>query len=210
MLSRWQVSISMSDTIESSQEHSSESAQEKHAQNQAYFPITGQLTNEAKEEAPAGVTAQERNVEFEGKFQGFLKAINEEASQLAQFLVQERKLVKELCTLLTQILRNLKISFAIPSEYLVALDEEAKQVRLSRDGHLQITRSDNKVDSRPLEEHSPEIILKVLLVIIPELERMIKACRRDASRRIGLFEKIRRELKAMQEALALLDREARK
>ncbi|MGB9134214.1 MAG: hypothetical protein WCC63_01295 [Candidatus Bathyarchaeia archaeon] len=197
-------------TEEKPQENRSESAQQQLTQDEAYFPVTSQPQDETRTETQASIEVQERSVEVEGRFQEFLKAIGEETSQLAQFLVQERKLTRELCSFLTQILKNLKISFAIPSEYLVALGEEAKQVRLGRDGYLQITRNDGKVDSRPLEEHSPEIILKVLLVISPELERMIKACRRNVSRRIGLLEKIRHELKTMQEAFALLDKEGRK
>lgn len=194
---------------EKPQENRSESAQQHLTLDEVYIPITSQPQNERGTETQASVEVQEKN-EVESRFQEFLKAISEETSQLAQFLVQERKLTRELCSLLTHILKNLKISFTIPSECLTALGEEAKQVRLGRDGHLQIMRNDGKVDSRLLEEHSPEIVLKVLLVIIPELERMIKTCRRNASRRIGLLERIRHELKTMQEAFALLDKEGRK
>jgi len=124
--------------------------------------------------------------------------------------VKERELTKELCSLMAQILKNLKISFSIPSEYLTSLGEETKQVRLDKNGHLTIIRNDGKVESKPLEEHSPDVILKVLLVVTPELERMITAYRRSVSRRVTMLEKIRHELKSVQEAFASFEKGGQK
>lgn len=196
--------------VEKPKENRSENAQQQSPPNEAYFPITNQPQSETRPEMQEIIKVDEKHGEVEGKFQEFLKAINEETSQLAQFLVEERKLTRELCSLLTQILKNLRISFSIPSEYLARLGEEAKQVKLSKDGRLMITRNDDKVDSKPLEEHSADIILEVLLVIIPELERMIKAYRRTVSRRVSLLQKIRYELKGLQEAFAALGKEGPK
>lgn len=196
-------------TEETPQENPNENTQQQSPPGETYFPITSQPQNETTAQ-PQSIGFEEKSEEIEGKFQEFLKAINEETSQLAQFLVKERELMKELCGLMAQILKNLKISFSIPSECLTSLGEAAKQVRLDKNGHLTIIRNDGKVESRPLEEHSPDVILKVLLVVTPELERMITAYRRSVSRRVTMLERIRHELKSMQEAFASFEKGGQK
>jgi hypothetical protein len=191
------------------EENPKENTQQQSPPDETYFPIRSQPQNEATAEMQS-IGLDEKSEEIEGKFQEFLKAINEETSQLAQFLVKERELIKELCSLMAQILRNLKISFSIPSEYLTSLGEETKQIRLDKNGHLTIIRNDGKIESRPLEEHSPDVILKVLLVVTPELERMITSYRRSVSRRVTMLEKIRHELKSMQEVFASFEKGGQK
>lgn len=195
-------------TEEAPQENPDENTQQQSPPDATYFPITSHPQNGATAEMQS--IGFEKSEEIEGKFQEFLKAINEETSQLAQFLVKERELMKELCGLMAQILKNLRISFSIPSECLTSLGEETKQGRLDKNGHLTITRNDGKVESRPLEEHSPDVILKVLLVVTPELERMITAYRRSVSRRVTMLEKIRHELKSMQKAFASFEKGGQK
>ena len=196
-------------TEETPQENPNENTQQQSPPGETYFPIKSQPQNETTAQ-PQSIGFEEKSEEIEGKFQEFLKAINEETSQLAKFLVKERELMKELCGLMAQILKNLKISFSIPSECLTSLGEAAKQVRLDKNGHLTIIRNDGKVESRPLEEHSPDVILKVLLVVTPELERMITAYRRSVSRRVTMLERIRHELKSMQEAFASFEKGGQK
>ena len=196
-------------TEETPRENPNEKPQQQSPLDATYFPITSQPQDGATAETQS-IGFEDKSEEIEGKFQEFLKTINEETSQLAQFLVKERELLKELCGLMGQILRNLKVSFTIPSECLASLGEEAKHVRLDKNGHLTITKNDGKVESRPLEEHSPDVIMKVLLVVTPELERMITAYRRSVSRRVTMLEKIRHELKSMQEAFASFERGAQK
>jgi hypothetical protein len=197
-------------TGETPKGNQSGNTQQQSPPEETYYPIT---TSQPQKEATAEmqtIRLDEKSEEIEGRFQEFLKAINEETSQLAQFLVKERELTKELCSLLAQILKNLKISFSIPTECLAGLGEAAKQIRLDKNAHLTIIRNDGKVESRPLDEYSPDVVLKVLLVVTPELERMITAYRRSVSRRVTMLEKIRHELKSVQEAFASFERGGQK
>jgi hypothetical protein len=196
-------------TGESPKENPSGNTQPRLPPGETYFPVSSQPQNEAIAQMQS-IGLDEKSEEIEGKFQEFLKAINEETSQLAQLLVKERELTKELCSLLAQILKNLRISFSIPTECLTSLGEETKQVRLDKNAHLTVIRNDGKVESRPLGEHSPNVILQVLLVVTPELERMITAYRRNVSRRVTMLEKIRHELKSMQKAFASFEKGGQK
>ncbi len=135
------------------------------------------------------------------KFNEFLRAISEESLQLSEFLLEEKKLTNELCTLLAQILRRLKISLEISHEQLATL-EKARQIKLNEECHLIIIRDNDRVDSKLLGDYPPSIILTVLWTIIPELEKAIKAYRKKISRRVSLLEKIKRELKNIQKAFA--------
>lgn len=142
----------------------------------------------------------EKHVEVENRVNDFLRAISEETSQLTEFLAQEKKLTNEICSLLAQTLKNLKISFNIPSTYISKL--EARQIKLSKEGYLVIKGDGNKVYSKPLEEHPPDIILKVMLVIVPELGKAVKAYRRSICQRVSLLEKIKHELGNLQKAFS--------
>jgi hypothetical protein len=53
----------------------------------------------------------------------------------------------------------------------------------------------DKVNSRVLEDYPPEIVLSVIWNVIPELEKSIKTYRKKISERVGIFERIRKELK---------------
>ena len=164
-------------------------------QNDTYFSYTRQLQNEGTE----SVELEEKQGEIENKFNELLKAIGEESLQLSEFLLEERKLANELCSLLTQILRRLNISFSIRPEYIDGLGTP-KQVKLNTEGHLIIIRDGDKVDSKLLQDYPPDIVLTVMWVIIPELEKAIKGYRKKISRRVNLMEKIKRELKNIQKA----------
>jgi hypothetical protein len=175
----------------------------------SYFPTTSQPQDETAALVEESRKADEDHGGIEDKFTELLKAMNEEISQLTQFLAEERKLTNELCSLLTQILRNLRISFNIPSECLDELDG-VKKVKLNKEGHLSIMRKDGKVETKPLEEQSPEVIISVLLTVVPELERAIKAYRRNVSRRVSLLGKIKHELKGLHEAFTPRDNDSTK
>ncbi len=171
-------------------------------QNDAYFSYTQQLQNEEEESREI----EDKRGEIESRFNEFLKAISEESLQLSEFLLEERKLTNQLCSLLTQILRRLKISFNIPPEYLASLGK-ARQIKLNTEGHLILIRDGDKVDSRLLQDYPPDVILTALWVIIPELEKAIKAYRKKISRRVTLLEKIKQELKNIQQAFSPEEKE---
>jgi len=181
-----------------------ENIQQQSPLDETYLPITSRPQNVAAGMQSVGLN--ERSEEIEGRFQESLKTISEETSQLVQSLVEERELIRELCGLLAQTLKSLRISFSIPVECLTSLGVETKQVRLDKNAHLTVVWNDGKVWSRPLEEYHPAIILRVLLVVTPELERMIADCRRSVGRRISILEKVKRELKSVQEVFASFDR----
>lgn len=167
-------------------------------QNETYFPHAQQLQKKETEESEE---IEDRRGEPENKLNELLRAVNDEASQLTQFLAEEKDLTNELCSLLTQILKRLRIAFNIPPEYLAKIDD-AKHIKLNTEGHLIIIRSGNKIDSKLLRDYSPEVILAVMLSIIPELEKAIKTHRKNISQRVTILEKIKQELKSLQEAFS--------
>ena len=81
---------------------------------------------------------EEAKVEIEEKFLDSLKVINEEALQLSEFLIEDKKLAKELCRLIKPILKHLNISFPIPSR-AIPIPEKSDQIILNEDGHLIFT-----------------------------------------------------------------------
>lgn len=168
------------------------------SQNEEYFSYAHRLQNE---ESVESIEMEETRGEIQEKFNEFLRAISEESSQLSEFLLEERKLTHELCSLLTQILRRLNISLNVSPKYLTNLGS-AREIKLNSEGHLIIIREDDKVDSRRLDDYHPDVIVTVMWIIIPELEKAIKAYRKKISKRINLLEKIKQELRNIQKAFS--------
>ncbi len=164
-----------------------------------YFSYVRQFQDEAKLEE--GSEFKERRQEIEVIFTELLRTIGEECLQLSEFLIEERGLTKELCGLLGEILGNLRISFEIPSEYVRCLGR-ARQMELNSEGHLIIVREDGKVESKLLEDYPPSVIATVLWLVIPNLEKEIRAYLKKISRRVGLLEKIKHELKNIRKAFS--------
>ena len=138
--------------------------------------------------------------EGEQKLQEILKSINDETLQLGDFLSSENMLVKELCTSLTEILKKLDVSFNIPQQD-IPLGKKVKKVILTEQGHLSVTGEEGEVKSAFLAEYSPEIVMAVLWIVIPELAKVISLYRKRLSARVGFFEGIKRELKSVAKAI---------
>jgi hypothetical protein len=165
----------------------------------AYFSYVRQFQDEARPDE--GSWEEEGREEIEAKFTELLRTMGEECLQLSEFLIEERRLTKELCDLLSEILRNLKISFKIPSEYVQSLGR-ARQIELNSQGHLIIVRENGRVDSKLLEDYPPNVIVSILWLVIPSLEKEIKVYRKKIGRRVNLLEKMKHELKNIKKAFS--------
>jgi len=143
---------------------------------------------------------EKSKVEIEQKLQELLKTINEETLQLSEFLIEESKLMNELCTSLKQILKKLNVSFNIPPRD-IPLRKKVKKVILNEEGHLILVYEKGEVNSALLAEYPPEIVMAVLLVVIPELAKVIMLYRKKISTRVNFFGRIKKELKSIVNAI---------
>ena len=130
-----------------------------------------------------------------------LRIINEETLQLTEFLLQEDKLVKELCVLLKQVLKQLNISFKIPSKVFPQA-WNSQWIILNDEAHLVFVDNENEVKSKALEDCPPQVILNVALFIIPELSKSLTSYRKKISSRIDIFDRINQELRNIRNAVA--------
>jgi hypothetical protein len=143
---------------------------------------------------------EKSKVEMEQKLQELLNGINEETLQLSEFLMEENKMVDELCMSLKQILKKLNVSFNIPSQD-IPLRKKMKKVILNEEGHLIIVYEKDEVHSAFLAEYPPEIVMAVLWVVIPEIAKVIMLYRKKISTRVNFFGKIKKELKGVVKAI---------
>ena len=165
-----------------------------------YYPY--QLQNEETDE-----NFEKTKVEIEKRFNELLTTISEETLQLSEFLLEEKKLIQELCMFLRHILRRLNMTFNIPLKAIPELQEKAKKIVLNKEGHLIVIYEKEKVNSKVLEDYQPEIVLSVIWNVIPELEKSIKTYRRRISERVSIFERIKKELKNIQKVFTSSNRE---
>jgi hypothetical protein len=165
-----------------------------------YYPY--QLQNEETDE-----NFEKTKVEIEKRFNELLTTISEETLQLSEFLLEEKKLIQELCMFLRHILRRLNMTFNIPLKAVPELQEKAKKIVLNKEGHLIVIYEKEKVNSKVLEDYQPEIVLSVIWNVIPELEKSIKTYRRRISERVSIFERIKKELKNIQKVFTSSNKE---
>jgi hypothetical protein len=123
-----------------------------------------------------------------------LRNLNEEALQLSELLDHEEKLIKELCTLLRQVLGQLKISFTIQAN-VVPQPWGASRMYLNAEAHVISINDKNEVTSRALEHYPPHVIFNIVTFVLPELSKSLTSYRQKISSRIDLFDRINQELK---------------
>jgi hypothetical protein len=143
---------------------------------------------------------EKSKVEIEQKLQELLKSISEETLQLSEFLMEENSLMNELCASLKQILKKLNVSFNIPPQD-VPLRKNVKRIILNDEGHLILVHEKGDVSSAFLAEYSPEIVMAVMWVIMPELAKVMMLYRKKISTRVNFFGRVKKELKGIAKAM---------
>jgi hypothetical protein len=166
---------------------------------EAYFFHPVQLSEESGEVLDEQ-EIEKSKVEVEQKLQELLKSISEETLQLSEFLMEENKIMNELCVSLKQILKKLNVSFNIPPQD-IPLRKRAKKVILNEEGHLILVYEKGEVHSAFLAEYPPEIVMAVLLVIMPEMAKVMMLYRKKISTRVSFFGRIKKELKNVAKAI---------
>jgi hypothetical protein len=172
---------------------------ESEANEEAYFFHPMQLSEESGEILDEK-EIEKSKVEIEQKLQELLKSINEETLQLSEFLIEENRLMNEICISLKQILKKLNVSFNIPPRD-IPLRKKVKKVILNEEGHLILVHEKGEVNSAFLAEYPPEIVMAVLWVVMPELAKVVMLYRKKISTRANFFGKIKKELKSVAKAI---------
>lgn len=153
----------------------------------------GKRSVEDSQETIKGETPPSPRQPSNGQIYESLRIIKEETLKLSEFILQEEKLIEELCVLLKQILKCLDMSFSLPTNILPQTGE-TQRIILNDEAHLIFISKEDKEKSKALDDCPPQVILKVVSFIIPELSRSMTSYRKKISSRIGLFERINGEL----------------
>jgi hypothetical protein len=103
-----------------------------------------QKSGEASQSTSPGETVVPSAPSIDGQMQEALKVLSEETLQLSEFLWQEEKLVKELCTLLKLVLKRLGLSFNLPPS-LFPQSEKIQKIILNDETHLILINDQNEV-----------------------------------------------------------------
>jgi hypothetical protein len=143
---------------------------------------------------------EKSKVEIDQKLQELLKSINEETLQLSEFLMEENKMMEDLCMSLKQILKKLNVSFNIPPQN-IPIGKNIKKVILNEEGHLILVYEKGDVNSGFLAEYPPEIVMAVLWTVMPELAKVVMLYRKKISMRVNFFGKVKKELKDVVKAI---------
>lgn len=139
--------------------------------------------------------SEENTGEVEQKLQELLRTIDEESNQLNRFLTDENKLISEVCNSLAMVLKKLRVSFGIAPQD-IPFNRKVDKTILNEEGNLVVFYEKNEKHSAPLAEYSPEIVMAVLWLVIPELARTMIMYRKKLSVRATFFERVKKELNA--------------
>lgn len=173
--------------------------QNQEAAEEIHFFHPVQLSGES-EEILDETKIEKTKAEIEQKLQEILKEINEETLQLSEFLIEEEKMMNELCLSLKQILKKLNVSFSIPARD-VPIGKNVKKAILNEEGHLILVYEKGEVYSAFLAEYPPETVMAVLWLVMPELAEVITLYRKQISTRVNFFGKLKKELKSVAKTI---------
>jgi len=166
---------------------------------EAHFFHPVQLS-EGNEEVLDEKEIEKAKSEIEQKLQELLRNINEETLQLSEFLMEEAKLMEDVCVSLKQILKKLNVSFNIPPQD-IPFRKKIKRVILNEEGHLILVHEKGEVNSAFLAEYPPEIVMAVLWIVMPELAKVVMLYRKKIGTRVNFFGKVKKELKGVVKAI---------
>jgi hypothetical protein len=166
---------------------------------EAYFFHPVQLS-EGSGEVLDEKEIEKSKAEIEQKLQELLKSINEETLQLSEFLMEENKMMEDLCMSLKQILKKLNVSFNLPPQN-IPIGKKIKKVILNEEGHLILVHEKGDVNSGFLADYPPEIVMAVLWNVMPELAKVVMLYRKKISTRVNFFGKVKKELKDVVKAI---------
>ncbi|MBS7615921.1 hypothetical protein KEJ45_01825 [Candidatus Bathyarchaeota archaeon] len=145
------------------------------------------------------------------KMEEFMKTISQEAVQLNNYLLEEKKLIADLCVSLKSVLNSLHISFDIPPQD-IPLEKNARKLVLNEHGQLIIFTEKGQESAAFLADYQPEVIIAVLWDVIPILAKVITRNKRRVRSRISFFEKLKTELanvvKSLGEEKAAKDKDS--
>jgi hypothetical protein len=166
------------------------------------------METEAKEEPEIERKPEiEKELEIERELLDSLKGIYEETLQISELDVEERKLICELCAILVRILDYLEASVQVPVEILPPTKIQRKESVLNANGYIITTYKDGTVESRILEDYSPEIIIEIIKRVLPKLRHLASARRQKLSSRVNFFDKINRELRTARDSIDKIEKE---
>jgi len=186
------------ESSKSQQQKPQEGVQETAVEETSFFhPV--QLSEESGEVLDEK-EIEKSKAEIEQKLQELLKSINEETLQLSEFLMEENKMMEDLCMSLKQILKKLNVSFNIPPQN-IPIRTKINKVILNEEGHLILVHEKGDVNSGFLAEYPPEIVMAVLWTVMPELAKVVMLYRKKISVRVNFFGKVKKELKDVVKAI---------
>lgn len=185
-------------TSENTRSEATEEKVQEEAADEAYFFHPLEVSE--SEQTSSVEELEKHKADFEQKLQELLRSISEETLQLSEFLMEEDRLITELCDSLKQILKKLKVSFYIPPRE-IPIKGKVKKAILNNECHLILVYEKGDVHSAFLAEYSPEVVLATLLVIMPELAEALTLYRKRISTRVNIFGRIKKELKSIVKAI---------
>jgi len=154
------------------------------------------------EEKNREITNEGSNIE--DKLGEFFKGFVEEVTQLNKSLIEEKRMINELCNLLAQILGSVGTSLDIPVQRMKRL-RNAKQIRVSSEGQILVICEDG-VESE-LKFYPTEMIHEILWAIFPEVVKAIRNYKDKVIKRVTLLGKIKSELTDLRRALLMVNKE---
>jgi hypothetical protein len=157
-----------------------------------FHPV--QISNESKD------ARAEKESDKERRLHELLHSLIEESMLLSDHMATERRLITDVSSSLTQVLKRLNVSVVIPPARL-PLDKRVKQITLDRNGNLKLVYDNRECQTAQLGNYSPETVAAVLWVVMPELPKAIAKARKKLNTRTSFLEGVKEELQTTIEDL---------
>ena len=128
----------------------------------------------------------------------WLKEIREENASIAELKLLEEYYVKDMADTLTELLKNMNLSFNISTETMKKLGIEYSKVSLTPNSDVRIVDMEGRVSTTKLADMPSSVVITILGLIMPHLKEALAARKVRMRDQAGVLERMVKQLKDMR------------
>lgn len=136
-----------------------------------------------------------------------LDSIREEAGQISELTMEQKRLTAEFLQNLSQVMRCLSKNLPVSTSILPREWGDIRQANLDLTGQLLILYEDGKIESKNLrDEKNHEVLINIMSDIMPKLRELTMSHRRKIEKRVRFISSIVKEFQKIAKSFRSNDR----
>lgn len=136
-----------------------------------------------------------------------LDNIREEAGQISELTMEQKRLADEFLQNLSQVMRRLSKNLPVTTSILPREWGDIRQANLDLTGQLLILYEDGKIESKNLrDEKNHEVLINIMSDIMPKLRKLTMSHRQKIEKRVRFVSSIVKEFQRIAKSFTSNDK----